>query len=81
MTQLAERFGFYLPDALARDLEALTNFFQRVLGTILQTKTHLDHTLFTRGQGTQHLGGVFLQVDTDHCFRRRNRLAIFDEIA
>src|ERR1700733_3076063 len=81
MAQLAQGFGFYLPDALARDLEALTHFFQRVLGTILQTETHLDYALFTRGQGTQHLGGVFLQVHTDHGFRRRNGLAIFDEIA
>jgi len=48
MAQLAQRFGFNLPDTLAGYLEALAHFFQRVLGAILQAEAHLDHTLFAR---------------------------------
>src|ERR1700733_2738172 len=81
MPQLAQRLGFDLPDALAGHLEALTHFFQRMLGAILQAEAHLDHALFARSQGTQHLRGVFLQVDADYRFRRRDCLTIFDEVA
>jgi hypothetical protein len=81
MAQLAQRLGFDLPDTFARDLEALTHFFQGMLGTIFQAEAHLDHALFTRGQSTQHLRRVFLQVHADDCFGRRNRLAIFNEVA
>jgi hypothetical protein len=34
MAQLAQRFGFYLADALAGYLEALAHFFQGVLGAV-----------------------------------------------
>src|ERR1700722_8729655 len=81
MAQLAQCLGFDLPDTFARDLEALTDFLQGVLGTSLQAKAHLARALFTRGQCTQHLRGVFLQVHTDDRFGRRNRLAIFNEVA
>jgi hypothetical protein len=39
MAQLAQRLGFDLPDALARDLEALAHFFQRVLGAVFKAET------------------------------------------
>ena len=50
MTQLAERFRFDLPDALAGDGEVLAYFFQRVLAAILKTKTHLDNLLLARAE-------------------------------
>src|ERR1700730_19195350 len=81
MPQLAQRLGLDLPDALASYLEALTYFFQRMLGAIFQAEAHLDHSLFARSQSTQHLRGIFLQVDADHRFGRRDCLAIFDEVA
>src|SRR6202522_1746314 len=81
MPQLAQGLGFDLPDTLPGYLEALTYFLQRMLGAILQAEAHLDHTLFARRQSTQHLRGVFLQVDADHRFGRRHCLAIFDEVA
>src|SRR5438067_1824295 len=40
--QLAERLGFDLPDALARDREALADFLQRVLAAVADTEAHLD---------------------------------------
>jgi hypothetical protein len=50
MTQLAERLGFDLTDALARDGEVLANLFERVLAAILQAKTHLDDLFLARAQ-------------------------------
>src|SRR3984957_12225910 len=81
MPQLAQCLGFDLPDTFPGYLEALTYFFQSMLGAILQAEAHLNHTLFARSQSTQYLRGIFLQVDADHRFGRRDRLAIFDEVA
>src|SRR5579862_5996689 len=55
MTQLAQCLGFDLPDAFAGDLEALSYFFQRMLGSIFKAKAHLDHSLFARSQRAKHL--------------------------
>ena len=79
--QLAQRLGLDLPDALSRDLEALADLFERVLGSVLEAEAHLDHPLFTRVSVRQHLRGVLLQVDADYGVRRRNSLAIFDKVA
>ena len=76
MTQLAQRLGFNLPDALARDLEALAHFFERVLGAIFEAEAHLDDALFARRERAQHLRGVLLQVDADHGLRGRDGLGI-----
>src|ERR1700691_3268027 len=80
MTQLAQRLGFDLADALAGYLEALADFFQRVLGAVFQAETHLDDTLFARSKRTQNLRRVLLEVDADDGFRRRYGLAIFNEV-
>ena len=50
MTQLAERFGFDLADALARDREALAHFFERVLAAVLQAEA--DGYLYCVPPGT-----------------------------
>src|SRR6185437_9008904 len=81
MPQLAQRLRFNLADALARYLEALSNFFKRVLAAIFESKAHLDHALFPRGQRAQHLARILLQVHADHGLARRYRLAIFNEVA
>src|SRR5438309_9057062 len=81
MTQLAEGLGLYLADALAGDLEALADLFEGVLGAVFEAETHLDHTLFTRGQGTENLRGVLLQVDADDGVGRRYCHAVFDEVS
>src|SRR6185437_11802960 len=81
MPQFPQRLGLDLPNPLTSDLEALSHFFQRVFRTIFQPKTHLDHPFFTRRKRAQNLRGVLLQIHTDHRIRRRNRAAIFDEVA
>ena len=68
MTQLAQRLGFNLPDALARYLEALAHFFERMLGAVFEAEAHLDDALLARRERAQNLRCVLLQVHADHRF-------------
>src|SRR5688572_5368685 len=81
MAQLAERFRFNLPNALARDGEVLPHFFERVLATVADAKAHLDDALFARRQRFQHRLRLLLQVQVDHRLGGRDHLTIFDEVA
>ena len=40
MTKFAQRLGFDLANALARDFEVLSDFFQRVIGLLADAKAH-----------------------------------------
>src|SRR5688500_17845190 len=73
MSQLAQRLGFDLTDALARDGEILADLFQRVLAAIADTKAHLDHLLLARRQRFQHRFGLLLQIEVDDRLRWRHR--------
>src|ERR1035437_7433712 len=48
MPQLAQRFSFDLPDALARHGKVLPYLFERVLAPVFQPKPHLNDLLFAR---------------------------------
>ena len=50
MAQLAQRLGFDLPDALARDRELLSYFFQGVIGLLADAKTHAQDPVLARGR-------------------------------
>src|ERR1039458_7386562 len=65
MPQLPQRFGFDLPDALARYGEVLPHLFERVLAPIFQAKSHLDDFLLARRQGLEHLRSLFAQIEID----------------
>src|SRR5437868_8325906 len=43
MPKLAQGLGFDLPDPLARDREALSDFLERVLAAVADAEPHLDH--------------------------------------
>src|SRR5258708_5326988 len=81
MAKFAQRFGFNLPDTLTRYRKRLANFFQRVLGTIFQTETHLDDPLFARREGAQHLRRLVFQVHVDDRFGRRHHGAVLNKVA
>src|SRR5271170_48638 len=81
MTQLAQRLGFALADALSGDLEALADLFEGVLGSVCEAEAHLDDTLFARREGAQNLRSVLLQVHADYGVGGRDGLAVFDEVA
>ncbi len=53
MTQLSERLGFDLSDALSRHIKLLADLFQRVVGVHVDAKTHAQHLGFARRQPRQ----------------------------
>src|SRR5438552_6427624 len=81
MSELPEGFGFDLANALARNGEALANFFERVLAAIADAKPHLDDFLFARRQRLEDRLGLLFQIQVDHRFGRGDDLAILDEVA
>src|SRR6266699_1630807 len=68
MTQLPQRLRFDLPDALARDREALSDLLERVLAAFADAEPHLDDLLFARRQRLQNRLGLFLQIEVDQRF-------------
>src|SRR3954470_3255560 len=79
--QLAQRFRFDLANTFASDRETATDFFERMLRAVVHAKSHSQHALFTRTQGTKHAFRAFLQVYPNHRFRRGYCCAVFDEVA
>ena len=62
VTQLAQRLGFDLTDALTGDVELFADLFQSVVGIHINTKTHTQNFGFTRGQTIQHFPSGFSQA-------------------
>ena len=58
MLQLADRLGFDLANALARDVELFADFFERVVGAHLDAETHAQHLGFAWCQA--------VEMSTDH---------------
>ena len=50
VTELAQRLGFDLADALARDVELLANLFERAGTAVLDAEAQLQDFLLTRGE-------------------------------
>src|SRR5712664_3285208 len=65
VTQLAERLGFDLADALAGEGERLSHFFERVLPAVFQPEAHLDDLFLARGERLQYCRGLLLQFQID----------------
>ena len=65
MTQLAERFGFKLADALAGEGERLCDFFERMQFAVLQPESHPDYFLLTRRECFQHRRYLFLEAQVN----------------
>ena len=81
MAQFAQGLRFDLPNALARDGELLSHFFQRVIGFFADAEPHAQDLFFARRQSRQNFAGLFLQVDIHHRIGRRDNSLILDEVA
>src|SRR5215467_6809200 len=81
VTQLSERLGFDLADALAGDREILADFLEGVFASVADAEPHLDHFLFTRRQRLEDRFGLLLQVQIDHRLGGRHDVAVLDEVA
>ena len=74
MTQLAERLGLDLADALAGDREVLADFFEGVLAAVGEAEAQAQHLLLARGERVQHLVGLLAQAEPDDRLHRRDDL-------
>src|SRR6185312_4781042 len=63
--ELAQRLGFDLADALARDIELLADFFQGVLALAADTEPHPDYFLLFRRKGLEDARGFIANVAFD----------------
>src|SRR5207245_9788133 len=72
VTQLAQRLGLDLPDALPRDREVLSNLFQRVVGVLADPKALAQDALLARREGLQRVVDLALQVVADGCVQWRD---------
>src|SRR5215470_16747720 len=81
MTQLAERLGLDLADALPRDGEVLAHFFQRVLAAVREAEAQTEHLLLARRERVQHLVGLLPEREPDHALHGGAHLLVLDEVA
>ncbi len=80
MAQLAQRLGFDLADALARDLEVLTHLFERVVGLLADAEAHAQDLLLARRQRREHLPRLLGQVHRDDGVGGRQDALVLDEV-
>src|SRR5687767_2943913 len=81
VAELAERLGFNLSYALARDGEVLADLFERVLAAVLaEAEAHLDDLLLARGERGQDLVGYLAQVRGDDRVGRVEDGLVLDEV-
>src|SRR6056297_2043309 len=81
MAQLAQGLGFYLPDALARDIELLADLFERVVGVHVDAEAHAQHLGLARRKPAQHLLHRVGQAGGGGLVDRRQDVEVFDEVA
>src|ERR1700730_11656873 len=81
MAELAERLSLHLPDAFARDREALADLFKGVLAAVADSEPHLDDLFLARRQRLEDRFGLLLGVQVYHRLGRRHHLPILDEVA
>src|SRR5438105_13299412 len=65
VTELAERLGLDLADALARDREVLPDLLQGVLAAVGQSEAQPQHLLLTRGECVEDLVRLLAQREPD----------------
>src|SRR6266545_4469375 len=81
VTELAQRLGLDLPDALAGDGEVLADLLERVLAAVGQAEAQAQHLLLARRQRVEDLVGLLAQRQADDRLHRRHDLLVLDEIA
>ena len=81
MTQLAQRLGLDLTNALAGDTESLAHLLQRQLASVDEAEAELQHATFARGQGVEDVLDLERSMVNDAASDRRRRFLVLDEVA
>jgi hypothetical protein len=77
----AERLGFDLPDALARDPELAADFFERARVAISKAEPQLQHFSFAFGQAAKHVAQFVAEQAKARYVERTFGGLVFDEIS
>src|SRR5262249_10113886 len=80
VAELAQRLGFDLTDALARDLEVLTDLLEGVVALFADAETHPEDLLLARRQGLQDLTRLLGEVHVDDRLGRGDDALVLDAI-
>src|SRR5262249_4399255 len=78
--ELAQRLRPDLADALARALEVLTDFFERVIALLADTEAHAQDLLLARRQRLEDLPRLLGEVHVDDRLGRREDALVLDEV-
>src|SRR5919106_5936701 len=81
MTELAQRLGLDLPDALPGHRKVLPDLFQRVLTAVGQTEAQPQPFLLARRQPVEDPVGLLAQREADDRLHRGYDLFVLDKIA
>ena len=81
MTQLAHRARFNLSNALAGQVECLTNFFECSWLTTIETETQRQNFALAFVEWRQQASDFFGQQRSGSNFERRFGRAVFDNVA
>mgnify|MGYP007081500513 CR=1 FL=1 len=81
MAQFRERLALDLTDALTRDAEFATHFFERARMTVFKAETQRDDLALTLCQALERFRELLLEHGEAGCIRRNNRGIVFDKIA
>src|SRR6266568_6013318 len=80
LTQLLQRLGLDLTDALAGDAEALPDVLERVLGTLADAEAHAQDGPLARRQRAEQPLGLVGETARDRGVDRRERNRVLDEV-
>src|SRR3954463_6398790 len=81
VTELRERLGLDLPDALARHAELLAHLFERADLAVIETEPQSHDCALAIVELLQRFLNRFRQQRTSGSGRRRNHVRVFDEVA
>src|SRR5208283_454902 len=79
--QLAQRLGFDLADALARDIELLAYLFQRMLAVATDPEAQADDFLFFWRKSLQDGRRLLADVRVDDRIHGRGHPTVLDQVA
>src|SRR4029078_8153396 len=81
LAELAQRFGFDLPDPLTRHREVVPDLLQGVLGLFAYDEVHAKDVLLPGRERGQPLVYLFVPVGLDQRVVRRGHGLVLDEVA
>src|SRR5438105_410250 len=80
MPQFAKRFGFDLPNPFPGDAELTTDFLQRTLASVVQTKSQGDNAALTLGKRPKHVMYRVAQQGLRRLLDRRDCFSVLNQV-